>query len=104
MAMAPPFIRASVRDMSGYTPGEQPALGDRVVKLNTNENPYGPSPRVLAAIRAEVPDADVRAEGPELMFAAELDEKPLHALFPNVERTALASGTKATIAFYRPGH
>jgi UDP-glucose 4-epimerase len=56
---------------------------------------------VIAAIRAEVPGADVRAEGPELMFAAELDEKPLHALFPNFERTALPSGTKATIAFYR---
>lgn len=57
---------------------------------------------VIAAIRAEVPNAEVRAEGPELMFAAELDEKPLHALFPGFERTALASGTKATIAFYRP--
>jgi len=57
---------------------------------------------VVATIRAEVPDADVRAEGPELMFAAELDEKPLHALFPRFERTALGSGTKATIAFYRP--
>jgi UDP-glucose 4-epimerase len=57
---------------------------------------------VVAAIRAEVPDANVRAEGPELMFAAELDEKPLHMLFPGVERTALQSGTKATIAFYRP--
>ena len=42
---------------------------------------------VVAAIRAEVPDADVSAEGPELMFAAELDEKPLHALFPGFERT-----------------
>lgn len=57
---------------------------------------------VVAAIRAEVADADVGAQGPELMFAAELDEAPLHALFPNVERTALTSGTKATIAFYRP--
>lgn len=37
--------------MDGYTPGEQPALGERVVKLNTNENPYPPSPKVLAAIR-----------------------------------------------------
>jgi UDP-glucose 4-epimerase len=56
---------------------------------------------VLAAIRTEIPDADVNAEGPELMFAAELDEKPLHTLFPGFERTALQSGTKATIAFYR---
>ncbi|CAH2929611.1 MAG: Histidinol-phosphate aminotransferase (EC [uncultured Paraburkholderia sp.] len=37
-------------------PGEQPALADPV-KLNTNENPYPPSPRVLAAIRQELGDA-----------------------------------------------
>jgi histidinol-phosphate aminotransferase len=35
-----------------YTPGEQPRIPD-LVKLNTNESPIGPSPRVLAAIRAE---------------------------------------------------
>ncbi|GAC1622256.1 MAG: SDR family oxidoreductase [Candidatus Elarobacter sp.] len=56
---------------------------------------------VLAAIRAEVPDADVRAEGPELMFAAQLDEAPLHAVFPGLQRTPLAAGTRKTIAFYR---
>ncbi|PLZ03418.1 histidinol-phosphate transaminase [Burkholderia sp. WAC0059] len=36
-----------------YVPGEQPALA-RPVKLNTNENPYPPSPRVLEAIRREL--------------------------------------------------
>lgn len=48
--MAPNFVRASVRDMDGYTPGEQPSAGERVVKLNTNENPFPPSPRVMQAI------------------------------------------------------
>jgi histidinol-phosphate aminotransferase len=44
-------LRSSIRAMSGYTPGEQPRGGD-IVKLNTNENPYPPSPRVFDAIRA----------------------------------------------------
>ncbi|MCJ8139964.1 pyridoxal phosphate-dependent aminotransferase [Falsirhodobacter halotolerans] len=44
-----------VHDLVPYTPGEQPK-GQRFVKLNTNENPYGPSPRVLNAIRAATND------------------------------------------------
>jgi histidinol-phosphate aminotransferase len=39
--------------MAGYTPGEQPRAGG-FIKLNTNENPYPPSPRVLDAIRDAV--------------------------------------------------
>jgi histidinol-phosphate aminotransferase len=42
-----------VRDLSPYVPGEQPKLTN-LVKLNTNENPYPPSPKVLEAVRAEV--------------------------------------------------
>jgi histidinol-phosphate aminotransferase len=49
--MAPQFVRPTVRDMDGYAPGEQPAPGSRVVKLNTNENPFPPSPKVMQAIR-----------------------------------------------------
>jgi histidinol-phosphate aminotransferase len=48
--MAPPFVRPVVREMEGYTPGEQPGAGERVVKLNTNENPFPPSPKVMQAI------------------------------------------------------
>src|SRR5437773_1915323 len=44
------FVRANIRSMAGYTPGEQPRE-DGFIKLNTNENPYPPSPRVLDAIR-----------------------------------------------------
>ena len=45
------YLRPSVRALAGYTPGEQPRQ-DGVIKLNTNENPYPPSPRVIEAIRA----------------------------------------------------
>ncbi len=44
-----------VKSLSPYVPGEQPKITN-LVKLNTNENPYGPSPKVLEAIRAEASD------------------------------------------------
>ncbi len=45
-----------VHGLTPYVPGEQPKLPD-LVKLNTNENPYGPSPRVIEALRAEAADS-----------------------------------------------
>ena len=51
-------VRPTVRALVGYTPGEQPQ-DRRYVKLNTNENPYPPSPRVLEAVRASA-TADLR--------------------------------------------
>ena len=44
-----------VQGLTPYVPGEQPKLPN-LVKLNTNESPYGPSKRVLDALRAEVGD------------------------------------------------
>lgn len=44
-----------VHTLTPYVPGEQPKL-DNLVKLNTNEHPYGPSPKVLAAIQQELHD------------------------------------------------
>jgi histidinol-phosphate aminotransferase len=49
------YWSAVVEGLTPYVPGEQPKLPD-LVKLNTNESPYGPSPRALAALRAEVGD------------------------------------------------
>ena len=42
-----------VKGLTPYVPGEQPKLAN-LVKLNTNENPYGPSPRALEAIRTAI--------------------------------------------------
>jgi histidinol-phosphate aminotransferase len=44
-----------VHNLTPYVPGEQPRLAG-LVKLNTNENPYPPSPKVAAAIRREIGD------------------------------------------------
>jgi histidinol-phosphate aminotransferase len=43
------FVRPEIAAMAGYTPGEQPQ-GGKFIKLNTNENPYPPSPAVRRAI------------------------------------------------------
>ncbi|MNZ70712.1 Histidinol-phosphate aminotransferase [compost metagenome] len=50
------FWSPFVKDLVPYVPGEQPKLS-KLVKLNTNENPYGPSPKVVAAIQAELNDS-----------------------------------------------
>ena len=42
-----------VKQLRPYEPGEQPCM-DGVLKLNTNENPFGPSPKVLSAIKAQL--------------------------------------------------
>ena len=47
------LIRPLVRDLHAYVPGEQPKIKG-LIKLNTNENPYPPSPKVLAAVKAAV--------------------------------------------------
>ena len=49
------YWSAVVHGLTPYVPGEQPKLSN-LVKLNTNENPYGPSPKVLEAVRAEAAD------------------------------------------------
>ncbi|VAW46740.1 Histidinol-phosphate aminotransferase, partial [hydrothermal vent metagenome] len=47
------FWSQLVHTLTPYVPGEQPKV-DNLIKLNTNENPYPPSPKALAAMKAEV--------------------------------------------------
>jgi histidinol-phosphate aminotransferase len=46
----PGRFRKNISALAGYVPGEQPEDG-AYIKLNTNENPYPPSPRVVAALK-----------------------------------------------------
>lgn len=45
-----------VHQLTPYVPGEQPKVSN-LIKLNTNENPYGPSPKVLKALASEASDS-----------------------------------------------
>ncbi len=49
------FWSSLVSELQPYVPGEQPKMAN-LVKLNTNENPFGPSPKVIEAIKSELND------------------------------------------------
>ena len=78
--MIPGFFRDAVERMDGYVPGFQPKVAD-YVKLNTNENPYPPSPTMGEAIRAEIdrlarypdPNSDVVRSEAAKLFDVEPD-------------------------------
>lgn len=64
------FWSAIVADLSPYVPGEQPKIAG-LVKLNTNENPYPPSPAAAQAIRSELgADGDALRLYPDPQSAA----------------------------------
>ncbi|HVX86559.1 MAG TPA: histidinol-phosphate transaminase [Phycisphaerae bacterium] len=79
--MSTPPLRQNVLASPGYTPGEQPA-DTSTIKLNTNENPYPPSPRVLDAIRAITPDQLRRYPNPNARPFREAAAK-IHNLPPD---------------------
>jgi histidinol-phosphate aminotransferase len=72
------LLRPNIAAMAGYVPGFQPPDSEGWIKLNTNENPYPPSPQVRAAILAELgaDGANLRKypdPGSRLMRAAAAD-------------------------------
>ncbi|MBU3567952.1 histidinol-phosphate transaminase [Polynucleobacter alcilacus] len=88
------FWSPVVQTLTPYVPGEQPQM-QRLVKLNTNESPYGPSPKALAAIQ-EQNNADLRLypdpEGKALKQAI----AKLHGLNPN--QVFLGNGSDEVLA------
>jgi histidinol-phosphate aminotransferase len=54
MAHGPRHISRSITNHRPYVPGKQPEIGEQTVKLNTNENPYPPSPEIKNAILGEL--------------------------------------------------
>jgi histidinol-phosphate aminotransferase len=51
------YFRDNIDAMTPYVPGAQPEPGQKVIKLNTNENPYPPAPGAIEALRTLDPDA-----------------------------------------------
>jgi histidinol-phosphate aminotransferase len=88
------FWSPVVRSLTPYIPGEQPQI-QRLVKLNTNESPYGPSPKALGAISQQTND-DLRLypdpEGKALKQAI----AKLHGLNPN--QVFLGNGSDEVLA------
>ena len=89
------FWSPLVSRLSPYVPGEQPKIAN-LVKLNTNENPYGPSPKVLEAIRAEVGDGLRLYPDPEATALKEAIAT-YHDLAPN--QVFVGNGSDEVLAF-----
>ena len=97
-------IRKHVERLHPYVPGEQPKVRG-LIKLNTNENPYPPSPKVLAATQAAVDDRlrlypNPTAQGLRVRLAKLHGVKPENVIVGNGSDELLALATRA---FVEPG-
>jgi histidinol-phosphate aminotransferase len=98
------YFRPNIAAMAGYVPGEQPRDGG-FIKLNTNENPYPPSPRVKAAIVEAVTDR-LRLYPDPMATAFRRAAARLHGIEPEMVLAGNGSDDVLTIvtrAFVGPG-
>src|SRR5690606_14184873 len=99
------FWSDHLADLVPYVAGEQPKLSN-LLKLNTNEHPYGPSPRVLEAIKAAVSDR-LRLYPDNEATALRRAIADLHEL--NADQVFVGNGSDEVLAhifnglFRRPG-
>ena len=94
-------IRKHVERLHPYVPGEQPKVRG-LIKLNTNENPYPPSPKVLAATQAAVDDRlrlypNPTAQGLRVRLAKLHGLKPGNVIVGNGSDELLALATRAFV-------
>ncbi len=120
------LIRPLVEQLHPYVPGEQPKIKG-LIKLNTNENPYPPSPKVLAAIKAATdgrlrlypnPTAQLLREklaklhgcGPENIIVGNGSDEVLALAIRTFVEPVPAAGTPAgslsryTVQFFNPSY
>jgi histidinol-phosphate aminotransferase len=100
------YWSAVVHGLTPYVPGEQPKL-QQLVKLNTNENPYGPSAKALAAIAAEVGDGlrlypDPNAERLKQTIAHSAGVQPQQVFVGNGSDEVLAHAFLALLQHAQP--
>lgn len=100
------YWSAVVHGLTPYVPGEQPKLAN-LVKLNTNEHPYGPSPRAIEAIRAEACDRlrlypDPRADRLKAAIAKRFSVEPGEVFVGNGSDEVLAHAFMALLKHERP--
>jgi histidinol-phosphate aminotransferase len=99
------YWSAVVHGLTPYVPGEQPKL-DNLVKLNTNEHPYGPSPKALEAIQAAASSLrlypDPNAEALKGALAAYHGLRPDQVFVGNGSDEVLAHAFLALLHHERP--
>lgn len=81
------YFRPEIDAIAGYAPGEQPKMSN-LIKLNTNENPYPPSPEVLKVLHNFDPARlrrypDPTADGLRDIFAASVNMKRENVIIGN---------------------
>ena len=95
-----------VHKLTPYVPGEQPKL-ENLVKLNTNENPYGPSPKVIEALKLEATDTlrlypDPNSDALKAAIATTYHLNPNQVFVGNGSDEVLAHVFQALLKHSRP--
>ena len=89
------YFRENIEKMPPYVPGEQPLPGTKVIKLNTNENPYPPSPKAMKVLREFDPELLRRYSDPNSTLFCQALSKVLDV---PVEWLLAGNGSDDTLA------